>query len=251
MAFRIPQLLADELLERKVLTPELVSDIALEGTQKEKDFGEILVQRGIMSDADLLALKAQLYRLPVVHGTDVEIDSALSEKISDATVRFYKILPFAKDKEFLKVVLLDPENIDALQALKFISSEQDLTLDKYLTSYQDFTMLSDHFMSLTSEVGKALESISEDVSKKELKISEKEAGLSELTAEAPITKVVAAVIKHAVDSRASDIHIEPFQDLIRLRLRIDGELQTALTLPGNLLSALITRIKILTELKIE
>ncbi|MDO8583641.1 MAG: GspE/PulE family protein, partial [bacterium] len=251
MPFRIPQLLVDSLLERKILTLERVAALEEEGTGQEKEFGELLVQGNIISDGDLTALKSEIYRLPVVRASDVDIDPELSEKITDATIRFYKILPFAKEKGILKIALLDPENIDALQALKFIATEQNLALDKYLVTYQDFGILRDHFTTLTNEVGKVLESISEDVAQKELKITEQEAGLNELTAEAPVTKVVAAIIKHAVDSRASDIHIEPYQELIRLRLRIDGDLQTALTLPGNLLSALITRIKILSELKID
>lgn len=251
MANKTPQLLADQLIERKVLTPEMVVDIEAEVASTEKDFGQALVGRNIISDADLLALKMEIYQLPVVTESDIEIDPELSEKVSDATINFYKIIPFKKEGEVLKVALIDPENVDALQALKFIASEQSLSLEKYLISYQDFTVISNNFLSLTSEVGKALESIPEKASQKELKISEKEAELSELTAEAPVTKVVAAIIKHAVDTRASDIHIEPFADTIRLRFRIDGELQTTLSLPGNLLSALVTRIKILSELKID
>ena len=251
MNLKIPQLLADELVERKIITRDIEAEIEPELATGEHDFGELLIMRGIISDKDLLALKAQIYKLPVKKASEIEIDQELSEKISDSTVKFYRILPFARDKGLLKVVMVDPENIDALQALKFISSEQNLTLDKYLVTYRDFNVLSDNFLSLTSEVGKALETISEEASQKELKISEKKIELEELTAEAPITKVVAAIITHAVDTRASDIHIEPFQDLIRLRFRVDGQLQTALSLPGNLLSALVTRIKIVAELKID
>ena len=250
MPFKAPQLLVDELLERKLLTPELRAELEAQALTGEQDFGELAIQKNVITDGDLLALKAEIYKLPIIRATDVEIDPGLSEKVSDATIKFYKMLPFAREGGLLKVALVDPENIDTLQALKFIASEQNLTLDKYLVSYADFATLSNNFLSLTSEVGKALESIPGD-SSKELKISEKEAELTELTAEAPITKVVAAIIKHAVDTRASDIHVEPFQDTIRLRFRVDGELVTALSLPHNLLSALVTRTKILAELKID
>lgn len=248
---RSPQLLIDALQARNLVTPELVSQLEADAATEEKDFGELIIQRGIISDADLLTLKASIYHLPVVRAADIDIDPEFSEKISEATIRLYKILPFVKDERVLKVALVDPENVDSLQALKFIASEQQLPLEKYLVSYQDFSVLSNNFMSLTSEVGKALESIADEAPRHELKITEQEANLSELTAEAPVTKVVAAILKHAVDTRASDIHIEPYQDAIRLRLRVDGDLQTALTLPGNLLSALVTRIKILAELKID
>ncbi len=251
MNFQIPQLLVDDLTEQGILNQEMIADIQAEAVAQEKDFGSMLVAKGLISDVDLLQLKAKLYKLPIILAKDVEIDPKLSEEVSDSTINFYRVLPFARGGGLLKIALVDPENVDALQALKFIASEQNLTLDKYLVSYQDFTVLSNNFLSLTSEVGKALESIAAESAPQQLRISEKEAALTELTAEAPVTKVVAAIIKHAVDTRASDIHIEPFQETIRLRFRIDGDLQTALSLPGNLLSALITRIKILSELKID
>ncbi len=251
MTSQLPQLLVDELLARNVITQEVVEQLGEEVRRDEKDFGQLIVEHGLMTDQDLLAVKADIYKLPTVAAADIEISHDIAEKVSDATVQLYKILPFGTDGTVLKVVLLNPENVDALQALKFLASEQSLNLEKYLVSYRDFTKLSNNLFSLTTEVGKALESIGEDTSKRELKISEQEAALSELTAEAPVTKVVAAIIKHAVDTRASDIHIEPVQDTIRLRFRIDGELQTTLSLPESLLSALITRIKILAELKID
>ena len=251
MVAQAPQLLVDELERRGLITPEMTAELAAQMQSEEKDFDELLIARGIMSDPDLLKLKAEIYNLPVVQAVDIEIDPDLSKQVSDSTVQLYKILPYAKTGDLLKVALLNPENIDALQALKFIASEQNLTLDKYLVSHQDFGKLSRSFLSLTSEVGKALESITDESAKQRLEISEKEPDLSTLTAEAPVTKVVAAIIKHAVDTRTSDIHIEPAENAIRLRFRIDGTLQTALTLPLSLLSALVTRIKILSELKID
>jgi len=126
-----------------------------------------------------------------------------------------------------------------------------LTLEKYLVSYKDFETFSRGFRTLTVEVGKALESLAEEISEKELRITEETGGLEEITAEAPVTRIVAIIVKHAVESRASDIHIEPFETKIRLRFRIDGLLQTVLSLPLRLLSALVTRIKILADLKID
>src|SRR3989338_8070848 len=144
MAFKPPQLLIDELLERKIVTPEIVAQIQAESAQGEKDFGALCIEKGIIADADLLKVKVEIYKLPVVQAVDVEIDSALSEKVSDATIKYYQILPYARQNGVLKVVLLDPENIDALQALKFIASEQNLTLEKYLVTYRDFSTLSNN-----------------------------------------------------------------------------------------------------------
>ncbi len=251
MSIQVPQLLTEELIKRGLITADVISEVTSQAQEQDGDFGEILVSKSIISDADLLTIKSEIYKLPILRAVDIEIDPDLSKKVSDSTVQLYKILPFSHTNDILKVAVINPENIDALQALKFIASDQNLVLDKYLVSYQDFGKLSRNFLSLTSEVGEALESISDEKVKTHLDISEKETDLEMLTAEAPITKVVASIIKHAVDTRTSDIHIEPFENSIRLRFRIDGILQTALTLPEGILSALVTRIKILSELKID
>ena len=89
MPLRTPQLLVDALLERKILTPEKVAAFEAEATGQEKEFGELLVQGNVISDADLVALKSEIYRLPVARASEIEIDPELSEKINDATITFY------------------------------------------------------------------------------------------------------------------------------------------------------------------
>jgi type IV pilus assembly protein PilB len=210
-----------------------------------------LVSRKIIGDAELLKVKSQIYQLPVVDLSGAEVNRDLLNYVSEETINFYKVVPFAKEDSVLKVGLVNPENIDALEALKFIAAEKDLTLEKYLVGYKDFDAFSRGFRTLTMEVGKALESLAKEVSEKELKITEEMGGLEEITAEAPVTRIIAVIVKHAVESRASDIHLEPFEGKIRLRFRIDGLLQTVLSLPPRLLSALVTRVKILADLKID
>lgn len=251
MAFQLPQLLIEELINQGILTPESEREIEEEARQSGKDFGEVLVSKKVIDDAELLKIKSRIYQLPLVDLSGVEVNRELLNYIPEEIINFYKVIPFAKEDSILRVGIINPENIDALEALKFIAAEKELTLEKYLVSYKDFETFSRGFRTLTVEVGKALESLAEEISEKELKITEETGGLEEITAEAPVTRIVAIIVKHAVESRASDIHIEPFETKIRLRFRIDGLLQTVLSLPLRLLSALVTRIKILADLKID
>ena len=250
-AYQLPQFLIEELIRQGLLSPEVVNEVKQEAVASEKDFGEVVVKRGLISDVDLLKIKSQIYQLPIAELSGMEIDRELTKETPENIIGFYKILPFAKDQSALKVGIINPENIDALEAIKFIASDRGLNLEKYLISYKDFDNISRGLKTLTTEVGKALESLSEEASQKELKITEKIGGLEEITAEAPVTRIVAVIVKHAVETRSSDIHIEPFEDRIRLRFRIDGSLQTVLSLPTTLLSAIVTRIKILSDLKID
>ncbi len=252
MAFQIPQLLEEELLRQGLLSPEVVGDLEKEAISNQKDFGEILVGKGLIGDTDLLKIKSQLYQIAVIDLSGFEIDKEAIKEVPENIISFYKVVPFSIEGGKLKVGIINPENIDALEAVKFIASDKGLNLEKYLISYKDFDNLSKNVRNLTTEVGRALEQLSgESNSQKELKIGEKTGGLEQITAEAPVTRIVAIIVKHAVDTRASDIHIEPFEDRIRLRFRIDGVLRTVLSLPTSLLSALATRIKILSDLKID
>ena len=250
MTIKIPQVLIEELLKRKLISPEQGESFQRQAKEQDKDFGRLLIEQGVIADDQLAKLKGELYKLPVVDFGKVEADRELSKIISAEVTDFYKIIPVEKKESVLRVGVLNPEDLNASEALKFIGQDQGLTLDKQVISYQDFDRILKSYTSITEQVGQIIEPFAAETKKPQLDISG-EGSLEQITADSPVTKVVALTVKHAVDSKASDIHIEPFENFIRVRFRIDGVLQTALTLPKNLLSAIVTRIKILSDLKID
>src|SRR3990167_7006873 len=251
MPIKIPQILADELVRLNVISAEDVAPLSEQAQNENKDFGQVLLEKAIISDPDLLAIKSKLYRLPTVDLEGYEFSREVLKEFSEDIVNFYKIAPFEKEGNILKVAIINPEAIDALEALKFIAEDKKLVLDKYLVSYRDFETIIRNYRTLSGEVGKALESLTEEGGKKEDEEGGSIKSIEDITAEAPVSKIVAVLVKHAVESRASDIHIEPFEDRVRTRFRIDGILTTTLTLPKTLQSAVVTRIKILSDLKID
>lgn len=250
MPIKIPQTLADELVRLNVISTEDLAALSDLAVKENKDFGQVLIEKEIISDADLLKIKSRLYRLPAVDLEGYEFNREVLREFSEDVVNFYKIAPFGKEGNVLKVAIINPEAIDALEALKFIAEDRDLLLEKYIVSYKDFETILRNYRTLSGEVGRALESLTEEEEK-----GEEETGsiksIDDITAEAPVSKVVAVLVRHAVESRASDIHIEPFEDRVRTRFRVDGILTTTLTLPKALQSAVVTRIKILSDLKID
>jgi type IV pilus assembly protein PilB len=246
MTVKIPQTLISELVNRGKASKEDLASIAQTAQKENKEFGRALAEQNIISDKDLVALKSEVYKLPVVNLKEVDVDKEALKEISEDVITFYKIAPFGKKDGILQVAIENPEDINALEALKFIASDKGLGLEKYVISYEDYDGIVRMYRTLTGEVGKALESITE-----ETKDEGKELKVEEITAESPVTKIVGAMLKHAVESRASDIHIEPFDDRIRTRFRIDGVLITTLTLPKKVHSAVVTRIKILSNLRID
>lgn len=248
---KIPQTLIEELIKAGYISEGDVSVLENLSQAQNKNFDQILIDQGIMTEDDLLNFKSRIYQLPIVRLGEIELDKEALKDIPEDTVNFYKIVPFARENGDLKVGIIDPEDNNALEALKFVAGKSGFNVEKYLISYKDFTNIVKNYRTLTGEVGKALESLTEELEKKEVKEGPAKIKLEELSAEAPVTRIVAVIVRHAVDSRASDIHIESFEDRIRVRFRIDGILITSLTLPKNLHSAIVTRIKILSDLKID
>lgn len=249
MAIKIPQTLVDELIRLNVILTEDIATFSDLAQNENKDFGQIVVEKNKISDAELLAIKSRLYRLPTVDLEGYEFNREVLKEFSEDVVNFYKVAPFEKNGNILKVAIINPEAIDALEALKFIAEDRKLLLEKYLVSYRDFETIIRNYRTLSGEVGKALESLTEETAEKGEESTLK--SIEDISAEAPVSKIVAVLVKHAVESRASDIHIEPFEDRVRTRFRIDGILTTTLTLPKTLQSAVVTRIKILSDLKID
>ncbi|MBI2674219.1 MAG: type II/IV secretion system protein [Candidatus Yanofskybacteria bacterium] len=251
MAIKIPQTLVEELIKAGLISEDDIK--ALEGLaqSQNKDFGQLIIDQGVMSESDFMGFKSKVYQLPIVRLDEIDLDKEALKEIPEDTVIFYKIVPFAKEDGTLKVGIVDPEDINALEALKFMAGRSGLNTEKYLIGYKDFTNVVKNYRTLTGEVGQALETLTEELEKKEVKEGPVKEKLEELSAEAPVTRIVAVIVRHAVESRASDIHIEPFEDRIRVRFRIDGVLISSLVLPKNLQSAVVTRVKILSDLKID
>lgn len=247
MSAKLSQLLANELLKIHTISPEQLGDLQLTAEREGKDLGEVVVEKGLMSDKDLALLKSALYQLPIVDGATIEAGKSAITEISEDVAKFYRVVPFGNDGKVLKIGLTNPEDINALEALKFIAADKGLGLEKYIITYKDFGKVVGTYQTLGGEVSKALESLGEEPTD-EAKDAVK---FEEITAESPVTTIVSSILKHAVESRASDIHIEPFDDRVRIRFRIDGALVTVLTLPKPLHSAVVTRIKILSDLKID
>jgi len=247
MPIKIPTTLAEELIRLGILSQKDAKAYVDLARKEDKEFGQILVEKDIISENDLLNIKSKLYHLPILRLEEVQLNSDALKELTEEVVSFYKVAPFAKEGNALKVGIINPEDVDALEALKFIASGRSLKIDKYIMGHKDFESILKNYRSLTAEVGKALESLSEEMGEGE--ITQKK--LEEVTAEGAVTRIVASVVKYAVESRASDIHIEPFEEKVNVRFRIDGILVVALTLPKNVHSAVLTRIKVLSNLKID
>lgn len=247
---KIPQTLIEELIRKKVLDKKTAVQLSQKARAEDKDFTQVLLEEKVISDSNLLSLKSELYRLPSVVLKNTEISPDILKTLSEDIAGFYKIVPFDREGNVIRAGLINPEDTDALEALKLISQDQNLVIEKYVIAFSDYSSVLKRYRTLSSEVKEALQELDQELKKEEAKKTEAGA-LPQISEEAPIIKAVAVIVKHAVESRASDIHIEPQEDKIRVRFRVDGIMHVALVLPKKVHSAIITRIKILSDLKID
>src|SRR3989344_7302734 len=201
---KIPQTLLDELVRQNIISRDDLKKVIDQAEEESKEIGKVLIEKNLISDQDLLKLKSSLYRLPAVDLEGVEVDRSVLKEVSEDVITFYHAIPFSKEGGTLRVGILNPEDNGALEALKFIGEDKGITIEKYVINYRDFDNLLKSYRTLTGEVGEALSSLSEEIDDKESTVK----SIEEITAEAPVTRIVAVIVKHAVESRASDIHIE-------------------------------------------
>lgn len=233
-------------------------DIALVEEEARKANSSVqaaLIARG-MSNEELLKVAGEHYGLPTRIIPSGPVGHAGLEHLPEESARHYRLVPIGLKDGVLEVGITDPENIEALDALQFISTRAGLPYKLFIISEADFERVIDEYKNLSGEVGEALtefETSLDDVLEKRKQAEAEEKGLTEerIKADAPVTKIVATVLRYAVEGGASDIHIEPSPEKTRVRFRMDGELHTSLELPTKVHPAVVARIKILCQMRLD
>ncbi len=188
---------------------------------------------------------------------DGELSNKILEYIPQDSAQYYKIVPLSIKDGVLEVGAIDPNNVEAQDALNFISTRIGMPYKLFLISEADFKRTLEKYHGLTGEVGKVLTELESEitaqpnlVAENKEKVAAKEAE-TKIVEDAPVTKIVATILSYATEGKSSDIHIEPTRDNLRVRFRVDGQLNTSLTLPINVHSAVVARIKILSNMRLD
>lgn len=216
------------------------------------DMVGIVLGQKLMNEEEVTQARAAFLNLPYIDVAKLNIPTKVLNLVPEESRKFYTFVPFELQGKTLKVAVVDPSNLQALEALEFLGQKQNLDIQLYVCSQSGANNVLGQKKNLTNVVGEALKDIQQkqDDEKKPLLVEEKKSEMSVLE-DAPIIKIVDVILNNAVDANASDIHIEPSENDVRIRYRIDGMLHTFLQLPRNVHSAIISRIKILSNLKID
>lgn len=262
----------DILVKQGVIETKNLSSIKEKVESSGKKLDETLLSLGV-SEEDILRAKGEYYAVPVKNIDLSLITSKILDYIPEEAAVYYQFVPVGLDKGVLEIGVIDPDNISARDALNFISSKINLPFKIFIISRDDFDKVINLYKGLSGEVTKALteletefvtESSKEDgENRREDKkiISEEIEEVSDLGGpenkdtkiieNAPVTKIVATILRYATDGRASDIHIEPTVTNVRVRFRVDGTMNTSLILPARVHSAVVARIKIMSNMRLD
>ncbi len=245
------------LLKEKGAIDSRISDQASAvATEKGISYEAALVEAGVSPDV-IRSMIGEYFDLPT-RGLqpDEKIEPSILKYLSEESARHYGIIPLAVEEGVLIVGVTDPENLTFRDALNFITAKHQLPYRLVVILESDFNIGLVSYENLSGEVDEVLTELESEISEKEKAIAEAahkevEEKVEHIKEDAPITKIVATVLRYAVDGGASDIHVEPWDKKTIVRFRVDGTLVRSLELPQKVHSAVVARIKILSSLRLD
>ena len=226
-------------------------DIHKESKKKNITEEEELLERGVREEM-ILKAKGEAFGIPTLSLRGKKIDFELLKHIPEESARHYQFAPIGFEDDVMQIGMVDPENIESKEALKFIASRLNRPFKIFLISQKDLNSIFEEYKGISGEVSKVLGELETALTDENLSQFQKPvAEETTFVEEAPITKMVAVILRYATEGRASDIHIEPERDRVRVRFRVDGVLATNLVLPQKVHEPIVSRIKILTNMQLD
>lgn len=246
--------LLENLISSRLLSEEaaqkILKDVALLGKSAE----EIIYDRRTVAEEEVAKVKSKVLKIPYKKIDVEEITKELISNIPQETARTYKVVPIEKAKDMLVVGMVNPQDPQAQEALRFVAKQQKINLGVYLITPGDFDLILQKYSPYKDIIDEAARSLNVRSGKGGGLSSERliqlEAGMA-VAEEAPIIRLVASTLKEAVNLKASDIHIEPERANLRVRFRVDGDLKEMARMPVELTQPIVSRVKVLANLKLD
>lgn len=240
------------IIDAGLISKSEVEEAEKEAKSKKKPLSEILISKGKFSDDDLRRVQAYILGIPFINLKGQTLNHEILTLIPEPIARKHNIIAFAKKDDSLEVAMLDT---DDLQALNSIKKKVGLKILPRLTDSESMRgAIIQYQKNLKDEFGDIIKSDSDEIKTIAEKLPGDDASeddLKKLAEELPVVRIVDTLLKHAIIQNSSDIHIEPLEDQVLVRYRIDGLLHDAMVLPKHIGHFLVARIKVLSSLKLD
>ncbi|MDD3046376.1 MAG: GspE/PulE family protein [Candidatus Pacebacteria bacterium] len=248
-------MLLEELLKRNLINEEVLSSTLLEMKSSNLSEEKAILKKELMSSEKLLSLKSELLETPVFENVlELQVQDEVLAIIPEESAKYYKMIPLRLISGVLEVGMLEPKDIKAKEVLLFLARQHKIEVKIYLISEADFEEILKKYRDMQEVIGEALNELGGEKESEMVFLNEDDEKIdtSELLEDqAPIIKMVAAILRNGVEGKASDIHIEPNSKEVKIRFRIDGNLEDTLKVPLATHAAIVARIKILSRLRID
>ena len=247
------------LTEKGLFQEKDISEVSLQAEKVPGGIDEVLVKGGITPE-QLLSLKGEYYGIPPRDLSGYKVSNEVLTYISENSARHYQIAPLAVSNNVLEIGIVDPDSTEARDVAQFIANKLRMPYQLYIISAKGFAEVLEQYKNLTGEVTTALSELDagditlekSDSTLVDVRGGDAEKGdETKIVEDAPVTKIVAVILRHAVEGNASDVHIERMRDEIRVRFRVDGVMHSSLVLPKGIHDAVIARIKILAQMRLD
>ncbi len=251
------QQVEDSLVSSKIITPEKLAEIKKKAGTDHKPLLSLLVQTGDVSNEDLTKIIAHINKVPYVNLSNAHIEPKTLELLPQDVADRYMAVPLGEMQNRMVVAMLDADNV---QAVDFLSNKIGRPLKVYAASEEGIRqVLHQYAANISNDMAGAITGLQNDMimSPEEMATQiANGAGVAErnirtLVQDSPISKALSSILEFAATHNASDVHIEPLQDGLKIRCRIDGVLREIMKLPKSTEPPLVSRIKILANLKID
>jgi len=244
--------LIQQLIKKGILDKTRASALEYEIKTSDEKEEEVIIKKGIASEELVFELKSKNLNIPLKIIDVEDVSLSILETIPEESSRYYRMVPLKKRDDFLEIGMVFPEDIKAREALEFLARQNHFKYKIFLITLTNFNKILRKYRTLRKEVTGALEELETELKDEGVgATATKEAEFKRMVEDAPISKVVAVILKHAVEGGASDVHIEPIKGKVRVRFRLDGVLHSSIFLPFKVLPSVVARIKILAVLKID
>ncbi|MBE9531229.1 MAG: type IV-A pilus assembly ATPase PilB [Proteobacteria bacterium] len=237
------------LLKEKLITNEQLVRVNEEQRKIGGGIGSNLEKLGYVKEADFVSFLSRQYGVPVSDLSNIDVDPDLVRLIPEDVSKKYQLIPLERYGSTLKIAMMDPSNIFAIDDIKFLTS---YNVEATIASEQ---AIKDAMEKIYEVEDMALDEVFNEFDEAEMEVvtDEEEVDMSDLKKaieDAPVIRLVNFILTDAIKKGVSDIHIEPYERVFRVRYRIDGVLQEVMRPPAKLKNAIVSRIKIISQLDI-
>lgn len=230
------------LEEEGLVTRAALEEAQAEATRDNKPLLAVLTDNEIVDNELLTHAIAQVSGVPYVNLTNTVIEQSVLTLLPEDVAERFMAVPLAEVQNRLAVAMIDANNV---QAVDYLANRINRPLKVFMASEVGVRHVLDQYRTDLSSVGEAAETVQEE------EASANDSNIKTIVQDSPISRALSTILEYAVKSRASDVHIEPLEKGLKIRCRVDGVLREIMQLPKSIEPALISRIKILSNLKID